>query len=169
MSNLTILLVEDNPTDTILVREALLHRSNYYTLDIVSTMGEALTLLKYGKYDVILLDLVLPDSNPNIILAPLITILGDLSDSYPTIVVLTGVDDLDTRLEALRMGAQGYFPKTRLEPDSEDLWNCILEASMRGSYIESLRHKGLPFTALPVRVLGDAERLIDNIIGANNG
>lgn len=163
-NNLSILLIEDNDNDILLVREALAHRADHLTLEVSHTLREGMDLLEAHSYDVVLLDLLLPDSNPVSILAPLITVMSNHPGEYPTVVVLTAIDDRDIKLEALRMGAQGYFYKYKLEPDSEELWVCINDASVRGAYIRSLIHEGLPFRAMPMRVLSEAERLIDKLI-----
>lgn len=164
MSNLNILLIEDNDNDVVLVREALMHQEAYLTMQVANTLHKGMELLEGHKYDVILLDLLLPDSNPISILTPLISVMSNHLGEYPTVVVLTAIDDRDIKLQALRMGAQGYFYKNHLEPDSEDLWVCLNDASVRGAYIRSLIHEGLPFRAMPLKVLVDAEKLIDSII-----
>lgn len=169
MSNINILLIEDNQNDVELVRQALMHEQGKYTMEVATTLRQGMELLEGHKYDVVLLDLLLPDSNPVSILAPLITIMSNHPGEYPTVVVLTGLDDRDIKLEALRMGAQGYHPKNSLEPDSDELWVCLNDASVRGAYIRSLIHEGLPFRSVPTRVLSNAQRLIDDLlVGASN-
>lgn len=168
MSNLNILLIEDNKNDVVLVREALLHQEGHHIMEVANTLTRGMELLEEHKYDVVLLDLLLPDSNPISILAPLINVMSDHPGEYPTVVVLTTIDDRDIKLEALRMGAQGYFYKSDLEPDSEKLWVCLNDASVRGAYIRSLIHEGLPFRAMPMKVLSDTEKLIDSIIKGSN-
>ncbi len=165
MSNLNILLVEDNPNDVLLVEQALLHKQDRITMKVATTLTQGMRLLENHKYDVVLLDLLLPDSNPNTILSPLINVMSNHPGEYPSVVVLTGVDNNDVRLEALRMGAQGYFYKNNLEPDSERLWVCLNDASVRGAYVRSLLHKGFPFGPMPAKTVTNAERLIDNLIG----
>jgi DNA-binding NarL/FixJ family response regulator len=169
MSNINILLIEDNQNDVELVKQALMHEQGKYAMDVATTLRQGMNLLEAHKYDVVLLDLLLPDSNPVSILAPLITIMSNHPGEYPTVVVLTGLDDRDIKLEALRMGAQGYHSKNSLEPDSEELWVCLNDASVRGAYIRSLIHEGLPFRSVPTRVLSNAQRLIDDLlVGASN-
>ena len=168
MSNsLSILLIEDNDNDVLLVKEALAHRADHLTLEVSHTLREGMGLLEAHSYDVVLLDLLLPDSNPVSILTPLINVMSNHPGEYPTVVVLTAIDDRDIKLEALRMGAQGYFYKYNLDPDSEELWVCLHDASVRGAYIRSLIHEGLPFRSVPTRVLSNAQRLIEDLIGGD--
>lgn len=164
--NLSILLIEDSKSDAVLVGEALMHQAAHHTMEVATTLARGMELLEEHKYDVVLLDLLLPDSNPISILAPLINVMSNHPGEYPTVVVLTAIDDRDIKLEALRMGAQGYFYKSHLEPDSEDLWVCLNDASVRGAYIRSLIHDGLPYSAMPMKVLANTERLIDDLIEA---
>ena len=61
--NIKILLIEDNSGDAYLIEEHLDEFANFsYELKIVETLDEALRVLKKKRYDVILLDLELPDS-----------------------------------------------------------------------------------------------------------
>src|SRR5690348_10268453 len=60
---LKILLVEDNPDDALLLRMSLAKASTTaYALVHAKTLGEAQLRLAEGGYDLILLDLILPDS-----------------------------------------------------------------------------------------------------------
>jgi CheY-like chemotaxis protein len=57
------LLLEDNPGDAYLIEEHLEEFASFsYVFKNVGTLNEALTVLKKQPYDVILLDLELPDT-----------------------------------------------------------------------------------------------------------
>ena len=58
-----ILLVEDSPTDALLVREALLAASLHFRLSRAARLGEGIERLGERRFDVVLLDLGLPDSS----------------------------------------------------------------------------------------------------------
>ena len=79
-----ILLVEDDPTDTLLAEEALL--GDRFRLQVSRRLDDALRLLKSHPFDVILLDLGLPDSQG---LATLQALRAG-SPQVPAILVLTG-------------------------------------------------------------------------------
>lgn len=104
---LKVLLVEDNPGDARLLREALREVNvRFLRFDHVEQLSEARDLLKEHSYDVILLDLTLPDSHG------LATIeKAQLLSPSSAIVVLTGVDDEEMSLEVVRKGAQDYLIK----------------------------------------------------------
>ena len=62
--NIKILLIEDNSGDAYLIEEYLEEFANFsYELKNVGTLNEALSVLKEQPFDVIVLDLGLPDSD----------------------------------------------------------------------------------------------------------
>ena len=109
-----ILLIEDNPGDERLIRE-LLSETRYLRADItaVPTLREALDLVSARRFEVILLDLNLPDSGG----------MGTVIQAHAAapdipILVLTGLDDDAVGAEAVRRGAQDYLVKRNLDPDA---------------------------------------------------
>ncbi|WP_447962899.1 response regulator [Nitrospira sp. Ecomares 2.1] len=116
MSNLhspthSILLVEDNPADAELVRERLKDASGMspFYMTRASTLNEALTTLQTTSFDVILLDLNLPETNG---LETLKRIRS--ANSVIPLVVLTVNEDEPLALEAIKLGAQDYVPKSSM-------------------------------------------------------
>lgn len=112
MQNYAILLVEDNPADADLIKEYLAEDSNFiYNVTEARTLAEALELLVRDNFDIVLLDLSLPDSSG------LDTVRVLLSD-YPQVVlvVLTGLKDQQIALQSVRFGAQDYLEKDQLSP-----------------------------------------------------
>jgi len=103
-----ILLVDDDPQDRRLV-EVTLASSNphiQYNMETAATLSEAKRRLSNSSYDVLLLDLNLPDSSG-------IDTIQQAQDtnSDASIVVLTGLDDEEMGLEAIRRGAEDYLIK----------------------------------------------------------
>ena len=102
-----LLLVEDNPGDALLLREALYAVAPPgFAVTHVATLQEALAQVQKGSMDVVLLDLSLPDSQQ---LEPLRRV-HDAAPRLP-VVVLTGLDDEAMGVESLRVGAQDYLVK----------------------------------------------------------
>jgi len=111
MAHITVLLVEDNPGDARLVREMMEEAgTNRFRLVQAGRMAEAQALLAEGTFEVLLLDLDLPDSRG---LDTLSAALG-CAQGAP-VVVLTGRDDDELGAEAVRKGAQDYLPKGQLD------------------------------------------------------
>jgi len=105
-----ILLVDDDPQDRRLVK-VILDRSNppgQFNVDDAGTLSEAIKCLNNSDYDITLLDLNLPDSSG-------IDTVQNTKNTNPdaSIVVLTGLDDEETGLQAIRNGADDYLVKGR--------------------------------------------------------
>lgn len=105
--NLYILLIEDNPADAKLIdiylREAY---GSSYMLFTCDYLEKALEILKEKTLDVIIADLNLPDSNG------LETFKKIYNHSPETpIIVLTGFDDDETGITAMKLGAQDFLVK----------------------------------------------------------
>jgi PAS domain S-box-containing protein len=103
-----ILLVDDDPQDRRLVKVILgrSSRPGQYGVETAGTLSEAVSRLSTGAYDIVLLDLNLPDSMGIDTVQRARETNADVS-----IVVLTGLDDEETGLEAIRKGAEDYLIK----------------------------------------------------------
>lgn len=106
-----ILLIEDNPGDVDLVREMLTEASlPGFTVTEARRLSDAISCLKSGLYDLVLLDLGLPDSKG-------IETLRSLRGAVPglPVVVLTGEEDEANGLKAVGAGAQDYLVKGQIQ------------------------------------------------------
>jgi PAS domain S-box-containing protein len=128
-----ILIIEDNPGDARLVQEALNGASNpAYRVEWTDTLTTGLARLADGGIDVLLLDLGLPDNRG----PGALTLIGRLAPSVP-VVVLTGADDEQLAMDAVREGAQDYLVKS--PADFHLLTHCIRYAIQRKRATEALR------------------------------
>ena len=128
-----ILLVEDNPADADLLSEFLEEADEtQWSLVHVEKLKEALQTLSENHFDVILLDLSLPDKQG---LATVVQ-THETAPDLP-IVVLTGLNDRVTALEAVRQGAQDYLVKGKI--DSNLLVRAIGYAIERSNTLKQLR------------------------------
>ena len=105
----TILLVEDNPGDVRLLREALAETGGEFRLVAVGSLAEALQRLTEGGIEVVLLDLSLPDAHG----LETVTQANAAAPRLP-IVVLTGLEDEALAVQAVRHGAQDYLVKRQV-------------------------------------------------------
>jgi two-component system sensor histidine kinase UhpB len=106
--SISVLIIEDNPSDARLVREALKGTSYPdYRVECVDRLSSGLARLADGGIDVLLLDLGLPDSQGLAALA----LVRVLAPAVP-VVVLSGVADEQFAVEAVHEGAQDYLVKT---------------------------------------------------------
>jgi signal transduction histidine kinase len=104
---LKVLLVEDSPSDAMLLQESLSHtRLGQVHFTHVESWGEALERLAQGKFDALLLDLSLPD------VAGRETFLRARTEApHMPIVVLTAETSEALGLDAVRHGIQDYLIK----------------------------------------------------------
>jgi signal transduction histidine kinase len=128
-----ILLIEDNLAEARLLQEFLRpDKNNDFHLVHVKRLAEALQEINQNTYDVILLDLTLPDSQGLASLAALINYAPNLP-----VVVLTNTNDDELALEAVRSGAQDYLVKRLVKP--EVLVRSLRHAIERKHALETLR------------------------------
>ncbi len=99
-----ILLVEDDPTTSRSIELMLTHANlNVYCTD---TGEEAVDLAKLYDYDLILLDLNLPDMHGHEVLRQL-----RLARVDTPILILSGADDTDNKIKGFGFGADDYLTK----------------------------------------------------------
>lgn len=111
---ITVLLVEDNPLYVHLI-ENLLGRSERPAFDVlaVGTLAAGLQRLALGGIDVVLLDLMLPDS------AALDTFYRVRAHAADTpIIIQSSLDDISIASKAVEGGAQDYLVKDRISSNS---------------------------------------------------
>ena len=80
-----------------------------FDLDSYSRLSEGLKNLKGKNFDIILLDLTLPDSDRESTLKSVLNIAKEIP-----IIILTGLDDKELALQSLQMGVQDYLVKNDL-------------------------------------------------------
>lgn len=111
--NIKVLLVEDNPGDVFLLQELLKEVTTVVVeLIRVEQLSEALNYLAKEIFDVILLDLSLPDSQG----LETFVIAHHQAKATP-IIVLTGIDDETLAIRAMQEGAQDYLVKGQVTGD----------------------------------------------------
>jgi len=99
-----VLLVEDDPTTSKSIEMMLTHANlNVYCTDLGE---EGIDLAKLYDYDLILLDLGLPDMNGNEVLRQL-----RLARVDTPILILTGSDDTESKIKSFGFGADDYLTK----------------------------------------------------------
>lgn len=133
IQKIRILLVEDNADDAMMLQD-LLSKSARACFDVhrVCRLADALDSLESGHFDVILLDLSLPDSQG------LDTFRSVRSRfSFMPIILLTGLEDEAVASQAVATGAQDYLVKAQLPGGL--LVRAILYALERNQANESIK------------------------------
>ncbi|MGY9046772.1 chemotaxis protein CheY [Puniceibacterium antarcticum] len=99
-----VLLVEDDPTASKSIELMLTHANlNVYATDLGE---EGIDLAKLYDYDLILLDLNLPDINGHEVLRQL-----RLARIETPILILSGADDTESKIKGFGFGADDYLTK----------------------------------------------------------
>ena len=171
---ISVLLIEDDPDYALLmnlyVNEAC-GDALKYVLESASSLAEGLDLLARKEFDIVLLDLMLPDSHD-------LNTLAQLRRRAPSIpvVVLTNLDPEATGLKAIGEGAQDFLIKSKV--DAQQLRRAIgyalersrlfgqMEAMVRGSPdgVVIIDHSGMVRYANPA-ALAVFNRKADQIVG----
>jgi len=141
-----VLYVEDEMDHAILIRELIEKIKNvHYELTHVQNLNETLLELNNNNYDIILLDLSLPDEQG-------VDTVARVCEQAPDIpvVVMSGTDDETMAIKALQKGAQEYLVKGKVQ--SHALSRILRYAIMR--------HKG--------RVELQSLSLVDDLTGLYN-
>ncbi|MBN3869441.1 response regulator [Nostoc sp. JL33] len=132
--HIKVLLVEDNPGDVLLLQEFLKEVTTVVVeLIPVERLDEALNYLAKEIFDVILLDLSLPDSGG----LETFVIAHHHAKATP-IIVLTGIDDETLAIRAMQQGAQDYLVKGQVTGDL--LVRSMRYAIERQRADDALRH-----------------------------
>lgn len=117
-----------------LVQRLLRHVTRYLTVDITAaaTLTEGLERLRDGVWDMVLLDLELPECDG------IDTFHQVHGACMIPIVVLTGVDDFDLRVECIEAGAQDCIDKMELTADV--LLRSIRFAVERHRHVQEMQY-----------------------------
>jgi signal transduction histidine kinase len=135
-----ILLVEDSPADANLLRQVFSRASQEdWQIEEVERLSDAIALfcedtscVNSNKFDVVLLDLRLPDSTGIETVKNFRKAVFDIA-----IVVLTGVNDEELALQAMSEGAQDYLVKDDIS--LQNLMRAIRHAIEREQILKQLR------------------------------
>jgi len=128
-----VLQVDDDEIDLRLAKRALSKSTqSKFNVDTAGTMADAISKIKAGRYDVVLLDLGLPDSTG----IDTVKKVCQVNPNIP-IVVLTGLEDEQIGLSAIQNGAADYLVKGPAMENS--LVRTALYAIERRKVAEKLR------------------------------
>ncbi len=103
-----VLLVEDNDMDAVWIEDALSDSPapEAYQLERLERLRDARRVLETETFDIILLDLMLPDSEG----LETVTSVREVAPNIP-VVVISGLEDVETAIRAVREGAQEFVVK----------------------------------------------------------
>lgn len=132
--SIKVLLLEDDPGDADYIRALLSETDSRVNVTYADRLSSGVEHLAKDKFDVVLSDLGLPDSQGLETFIRIHTIYPDLP-----IIVLTGLHDEELAVKAVRSGAQDYLVKGRVE--SESLLKSIRYSVERQKLITALENR----------------------------
>ncbi|MCB9257103.1 MAG: response regulator [Chitinophagales bacterium] len=138
INKIRILVVEDAPGDVFLIKFYLEELGpDFYEIQSVDKLADAHYKMEREAFDIILLDLHLPDSEG------MITLTNSI-EKFPdeVFIVLTGLSDQEIGLEAVKRGAQDFLIKGRIDSKT-------LDSSIKFSYQRSILKR-------KVKIFGEA-------------
>ncbi|MBC7695316.1 MAG: response regulator [Burkholderiales bacterium] len=107
---INILLIEDITADSKLIKSYLEESyGDYYILSVADSLSASLDLLTLNKFDIIIIDLSLPDSNGIDTFKKV-----KASSSELPLIVLTGHEDESIGIDTVKLGAQDFLIKGKL-------------------------------------------------------
>lgn len=138
---INVLLVEDNPGDAYIIQDLLKHNASIQVqIDHVERLESAIQQLDHTVFEVVILDLLLPDSQG---LDTLLTLLNHIS--HIPIVVLTRLANEELAIQAVQQGAQDYLVKDQIS--KAILSRSIRYAIERQRIEETLKQRTLELAA----------------------
>lgn len=117
----SILIIEDNPGDFVIVKELLLEHVERPMIIRANNFKQAKEILidPSNHFDVILLDLSLPDNSGSTLIQDMLRFAG----SSP-VIILTGFEDIDFSIRSIGLGISDYLLKDTL--NSFSLYKSII-------------------------------------------
>jgi CheY-like chemotaxis protein len=112
-SPIRVLHVEDNRMEALLIRKLLENAgAGRYHITQTDTLATAQTALEQNTFDIVLLDLFLPDGQG-------VDLLYTIQQSAPTlpVIAVTGQEE-EFGLQAMRAGAQSCLIKGKFKPQT---------------------------------------------------
>jgi MinD-like ATPase involved in chromosome partitioning or flagellar assembly/CheY-like chemotaxis protein len=147
-TTVNILLIEDNPVDARLIREYLAGAEGF-AVEWVDHLAKGLEKLGEGKIDVVVSDLNLPDSQGFDTFTRLRESAGHIA-----LLVLSGTDDEEMAIRAVREGAQDYLIKGQVS---------------KGALIRSVRYAVERQAKLVQELAAEKRAKIFGFMGARGG
>jgi serine phosphatase RsbU (regulator of sigma subunit) len=117
----TVLVVDDSEPNRDLLSRRL--RRQGHTVDTASNGREAIEKVAAGNFDVVLLDVMMPEMNGYQVLERL---KSDRALRHIPVIMITAIDEMESIIRCIDMGAEDHLPK----PFNATLLKARLDASL---------------------------------------
>ncbi|MHB2265464.1 response regulator [Aliihoeflea sp. PC F10.4] len=132
-----VLVVDDSRVNRMLLRRIL--EGQGHRVDTAENGREALATLRAktsNSFDLILLDIVMPQLDGYQTLS---SIKADAALQHLPVIMITSIEDLDSAIRCIRMGATDYLPK----PFNVDILKARIDASLSAKRLRDLEREYL--------------------------
>ncbi len=147
-----VLLVEDNPGDAEIIRHSMSAFSGEWRVTHVGSLSDAVkSVTSDNDFDVVLLDLTLPDSNGYETFVEFNQV-----DSHTPVVVFSDLEDHNVAIDAVRAGAQDFLFKSATEP------HRVLRSLRYAVERNAITHRNDSYQRAPEAVSAPAEASRDS-------
>lgn len=121
-----ILVVDDNESNRDMLSRRLARRG--YSVDVATDGRQALEKVAAADFDLVLLDIMMPEVNGYEVLARM---KSDEALQHVPVLMISAVDDLDSVVRCIELGADDYLPK----PFNPTLLRARVEASLARKHL----------------------------------
>lgn len=137
-----ILIIEDNPGDLVLIEDYLTEQIEVPRIQIAKSFQEAHNFLSSDShFDIVLLDLTLPDLSGMDLISRILGISRDIP-----VIVLTGFSDMEFSIQSISLGVSDYLLKNDLNASS--LYKSILYCLERKKRVHELKESEKRYSEL---------------------
>jgi two-component system, cell cycle response regulator len=124
-----LLVVDDERFNRLVLSRALIQQG--YTVETAENGFQALSVLRCKAFDVVLLDVLMPELDG---IETLERIKAEPGLSHIPVIVISALDDLDSVVRCIELGAVDYLPK----PFKAALLSARISASLAGKRLRDL-------------------------------
>ncbi len=131
-----ILVVDDHKTNRLKMSFAV--KKEGHEVEVAENGFEAMEMLKTRSFDLVLLDIVMPVMDGYEVLEQM---KGDSQLRHIPVLVISSVQEMDSIVKGIQMGAEDYLPKT-FDPIffKARVDTCLEKKRSRDREVEYLRH-----------------------------
>ena len=141
-SDYQILVIEDNSGDLLLIQDYLTEQIDNPAIQVAKKFQEAENFLRTGPhFDIVLLDLTLPDKSGHQLITDILKICGEIP-----VIVLTGFSDMEFSIRSISLGVSDYLLKSDLNASS--LYKSILYCLERKKRVNELKESEKRYSEL---------------------
>lgn len=130
-----VLIVDDNPTYRLKMKMAL--KAIQLDVEMAGDGRQALEMMESRNFDLVLLDLIMPEMDGYVVLEKM---KANAATRDIPVLVISAVDEMESVVRALKLGAEDYLPKT-FDPTLFEtrVTTCLEKKRLRNKEVEYLQ------------------------------